>query len=52
MLIKNPLYYLPLERVQSFRKDGINISILQALKGAVNKKPSIKRVFFGKNDII
>jgi hypothetical protein len=45
MLIKNPLYYLPLERVQSFRKDGINISILQALKGAVNKKPSIKRVF-------
>ena len=52
MLIKNPLYYLPLERVQSFRKDGINISILQALKGAVNKKPSIKRVFFEKNDII
>jgi len=45
MLIKNPLYYLPLERVQSFRKDGINISILQALKGSVNKKPSMKRVF-------
>jgi hypothetical protein len=38
MLIKNPLYYLPLERVLSFRKDGINIYILQALKGSVNKK--------------
>jgi hypothetical protein len=46
MLIKNPLYYLPLERVLSFRKDGINIYILQALKGSVNKKPSMKRVFW------
>jgi hypothetical protein len=45
MLIKNPLYYLPLERVQSFRKGWDNISILQALKGSVNKKPSMKRVF-------
>ena len=52
MLIKNPLYYLPLERVQSFRKDGINISILQALKGSVNKKTLNEEGFFGKNDII